>query len=72
MAFYTYECGNCGNEFDVRENMSEHLTDVRECKYCHMKEAEQILFPSALSFQGPGFYVNDYKAKTNHLTTSEK
>jgi putative FmdB family regulatory protein len=63
MAFYTYECGNCGNEFNVRENMSEHSTDVRECKYCHVKEAEQILFPSMLEFKGSGFYETTGKGK---------
>jgi putative FmdB family regulatory protein len=70
MAFYVYECESCGAEIRERRNMSEK-TGIDTCPDCGGK-CWQHIFPSAIKFNGSGFYVNDYKAKTNNLTTSEK
>jgi putative FmdB family regulatory protein len=70
MAFYTYKCDNrfCGNEFTFQGKMSEHTSEKHECTHCNGGVLEQVLYPVAIKFNGSGFYVNDYKAKTNNLT----
>ena len=76
MAFYDYECSNhgCDEHFTVKQSMKDHelFMAIRiNCLECG-NQMEQVLYPVAIKFNGSGFYVNDYKAKTNNLTTSEK
>ena len=75
MATYVWKCDNpsCGEEFTIRENMSDHsLTAKYICQMCEANEQQgmlvQVLYPVAIKFNGPGFFVNDYKSNKINLT----
>jgi putative FmdB family regulatory protein len=70
MAFYTYECAECGVESNERRNMSDP-TKLIVCPSCG-GNLWQHIYPSAIKFNGPGFYVNDYQNSRNQHKRFDK
>ncbi|MBW2059193.1 MAG: zinc ribbon domain-containing protein [Deltaproteobacteria bacterium] len=60
MPIYEYQCEG-GHIFEVLQGIND--AEVRECKYCG-KRAHRVLSPANFVLKGPGFYVNDYKKKS--------
>lgn len=60
MPVYEYECPNCGCFEEKRK-----MTDPRRqrCPKCRYK-VERIYSPAGIIFKGTGWYVTDYKNKT--------
>ncbi len=57
MAFYDYECGACGNHFELNVSMSEHdrlQSDPPACPKCGKKESKQLI--SMFSCKTPSGY----------------
>jgi len=68
MPTYEYRCRKCGYEFERFQNISEK--PVRKCPKCGGK-VERIIGPGAgIIFKGSGFYVNDYKRKSEPVKPS--
>lgn len=58
MPTYEYECTACSDRFERFQKMSDpSVTDCPECG----GSVRKVMFPPAIAFKGPGFYVNDYK-----------
>ena len=67
MAFYTYKCENCDNSFTEMEKMSLHGQWRHICKI-DGGNMEQVLYPVAVKFNGPGWYADGYtKNKQNSV-----
>jgi putative FmdB family regulatory protein len=66
MPIYEYTCEG-GHVFEVLQRIGE--IESAQCKYCDGK-AHRILSPTNFVLKGPGFYVNDYKKKTEPGKTS--
>lgn len=58
MPTYEYKCKECENRFERFQKMTDPA--VTECPECG-GAVRKLLHPPAITFKGPGFYVNDYK-----------
>ena len=57
MPIYVYECQKCEQTFEVEQRIVEDaLTD---CILCSDGKVKRIIQPTAVIFNGSGFYVND-------------
>ncbi|MBD3246057.1 MAG: zinc ribbon domain-containing protein [Candidatus Omnitrophica bacterium] len=73
MPTYEYECGECGNRFELFQSISEKPT--QECPKCRGKVKRLISGGCGLIFKGSGFYSTDYKKKpsgSENSTSGEK
>ena len=61
MPTYRYRCEYCKNELQVDQKISD--LRLKKCPGCNRDSLNRIPFVTNLSFQGSGFYVNDYKNK---------
>ena len=61
MPTYEYECLECKNRFEVFQSMSDE--PVKGCEKCG-KPVRKIFNSAGVIFKGSGFYVNDYKSKS--------
>lgn len=61
MPTYEYQCVACDNRFERFQRMSDPA--VTDCPRCDGR-VRKVLHAPAISFKGPGFYVNDYKKST--------
>lgn len=61
MPVYAYACASCDHAFDARQSFDEAaLTVCERCGGALRKQYGTI----GVSFNGPGFYRNDSRAKT--------
>ena len=56
MPIYTYRCQNCGNEFELRQRMSD--SPVTECPRCQ-GAVRRVVNSVGIVFKGNGFYITD-------------
>lgn len=57
MPIREYECKNCGKFEEIHFHVNDILTTCPKCG----KEIQLIISTCNHKFNGPGFYVNDYK-----------
>ena len=60
MPMYEYECGGCGNRFELIQKFSDE--PVSTCPSCGGK-VRKLVSSSAIQFKGTGWYVTDYARK---------
>ena len=61
MPTYEYECGHCGQRFEVFQSISAKA--LRKCPECgKMRVTRLIGAGAALLFKGPGFYATEYRS----------
>lgn len=62
MPMYQYKCSECKEIYEKEQSMKDD-----PLKYCPMCEKDTLFRKPytniAMQFNGPGFYVNDYKGK---------
>jgi putative FmdB family regulatory protein len=63
MPIYEYECGKCGNLFELIQKISD--PPPKKCPDCGSKRVRKMLTTSAFVFKGTGFYATDYQGKGN-------
>lgn len=64
MPTYDYRCKSCGHEFEKFQNIAEE--PVRKCPVCGKNSVIRLVGGGAgLLFRGSGFYITDYKKKTD-------
>ena len=66
MPVYEYACDNtdCENAKGFEETKSIHDPKRKRCPKCRHK-VERIYSPVSIAFKGTGWYVTDYKGRTN-------
>ena len=70
MPTYTYRCKSCGHEFDELQKFSEER--LVRCPSCNNDTLIRVIGGGAgLVFKGSGFYLTDYKKKSNSPAASE-
>ena len=62
MPTYDYVCLECKNEFEEFQRMSDPL--IETCPTCEGKVQRKIGGGAGLHFKGSGFYITDYKSKS--------
>jgi len=70
MPTYDYLCTKCGLKFEHFQSMSDKHLEV--CPDCEGKIRRLVSGGTGLIFKGTGFYLTDYKKKSNSSTTSNK
>ncbi|NIQ40439.1 MAG: zinc ribbon domain-containing protein [Proteobacteria bacterium] len=60
MPIYEYQCEQ-GHTFEILQTIDE--PEIRECQECE-ELAHRLISPVNFVLKGPGFYVNDYKKRT--------
>ena len=61
MPLYEYECGACGQRFELIRKFSDPPVDV--CALCGKGPVTRLLSSPAIQFKGSGFYITDYAKK---------
>lgn len=67
MPTYTYRCNACGNQFEVRQRISE--PPVSECPVCG-GAPRRVVSQVGIVFKGSGFYVTDNRGSSGRVATS--
>ena len=74
MPTYDYRCTNCGHQFEAFQSMLDEPLKV--CPECGGKIERLISGGTGLIFKGSGFYITDYKRKSegskSHRPKTEK
>jgi putative FmdB family regulatory protein len=58
MPIYEYECNNCQNRFEVRQDFKDK--PQAKCPKCK-ENARRVFHPTPIIFKGSGFYVTDHR-----------
>ena len=68
MPLYEYRCQNCKKKFEVLQKINSE--PLLECIYCH-GPVEKLISVSSFQFKGSGWYVTDYKNKSNNISKAK-
>lgn len=60
MPIYTYQCGNCGVQFERQQSFSE--APLTRCPECSKKTLRKVYTPVGIVFKGSGFYATDHRS----------
>ncbi len=67
MPTYQYECGACGNGFEILQSMVDKK--LKKCPKCGKSKLHRLIGTgSGIIFKGTGFYETDYKRKSDPKT----
>jgi putative FmdB family regulatory protein len=58
MPVYTYQCDNCGVQFDKQQSFSDQ--PLVRCPECGKKTLKKVYQPVGIVFKGSGFYATDH------------
>lgn len=61
MPLYEYRCDECKNTFEVLQKMNAE--PLKKCLYCS-GNVEKLISTSSFQLKGSGWYVTDYKNKS--------
>ncbi len=62
MPTYTYQCHSCGKIFEKEQKITEE--PLKECPYCGGQVKRLITGGMGFILKGTGWYVTDYKNKS--------
>lgn len=70
MPTYEYQCKNCGHQMEEFQSITE--APLVRCPNCQMDTLARIIGGGGgLIFKGSGFYLTDYKNKSNSPSESK-
>lgn len=67
MPIYSYRCGSCANEFELRQGFDAE--PQQECPVCK-NIAQRRIHAAGVIYKGSGFYTTDYARKTDASSKS--
>ena len=70
MPTYDYICSDCNYKFEHFQSMSDE--PIRVCPSCGGRVRRLIGSGTGLIFKGSGYYLTDYKNKTNSPNPPQK
>lgn len=70
MPLYEYKCNACDATFEVLQRISAE--PVKECAHCKEGDVEKLISVSSFQFKGSGWYITDYKNKSDKAETARK
>ena len=60
MPIHTYQCDNCGHEFDHQQKFSDK--SLIKCPNCRKHALRKVYKPARIVFKGSGFYATDNRS----------
>jgi len=70
MPVYTYQCENCGVQFDKQQSFSDQ--PLVRCPECGKKRLKKVFQPVGIVFKGSGFYATDHHSPSGQVKTVEE
>jgi putative FmdB family regulatory protein len=73
MPIYTYQCGNCGVQFERQQKFSDPA--LKKCPECGKNALHKVYTPVGIVFKGSGFYaqiIAHLREQTQHRTQKVK
>ena len=72
MPLYEYQCGACGQRFELIRRFSDPAVDV--CTLCGKGPINRLQSSPAIQFKGSGWYITDYaqKGKSGDASSNAK
>jgi putative FmdB family regulatory protein len=70
MPTYVYECGRCGQRFELLQGIND--PPRQRCPECRGKVKRVLVPGGGLIFKGSGFYITDYKRKEESASEGAK
>lgn len=61
MPINTYECGKCGDRYEL---LVDHRKKHVVCNNCGARKLKKLIGAPTAHFKGSGFYETDYKSKS--------
>jgi len=68
MPIYTYQCGNCGVQFERQQKFSDPA--LKKCPECGKSALHKVYTPVGIVFKGSGFYATDHRSPSGASSTS--
>lgn len=65
MPIYTYQCENCGVQFDKQQSF--HDQPLLRCPECGKKRLRKVYQPVGIVFKGSGFYATDHHSPSGQI-----
>ena len=69
MPFYEYKCNKCGKVFELLQSIKSDPISV--CIACG-GQVERLVSRSSFQFRGSGWYVTDYRGKSDDSPKPQK
>jgi putative FmdB family regulatory protein len=69
MPEYTYQCENCGIQFDIHQDFHDEPLTI--CPECAEEALHKVYKPARIIFKGKGFYATDNKSSSRKNYLSE-
>jgi putative FmdB family regulatory protein len=66
MPVYTYQCANCGVQFDQHQSFSDQ--PLTRCPECGKKALKKVYQPVGIVFKGSGFYATDHHSPSGQIS----
>jgi len=70
MPVYTYQCDNCGVQFDKQQSFSDQ--PLVRCPECGKKRLKKVFQPVGIVFKGSGFYATDHHSPSGQVKKAEE
>jgi len=70
MPIYTYQCDNCGVQFEKQQKFSEQ--PLSRCPECGKKSLKKVYLPVGIVFKGSGFYATDHHSPSGQYYKADK
>jgi putative FmdB family regulatory protein len=68
MPLYSYECSNCGVQFDKLQKFSDK--PIKRCPECNKNTAKRVIQPAGIIFKGSGWYKTDSRSASSATVPS--
>jgi len=68
MPLYSYECDNCGVQFDKLQKFSDK--PIKRCPECNKNTAKRVIQPAGIIFKGSGWYKTDSRSASSATVPS--
>jgi putative FmdB family regulatory protein len=70
MPIYTYQCENCGVQFEKQQKFDD--LPLNRCPECGKKTLKKIYQPVGIVFKGSGFYATDHHSPSGQSYKADK
>jgi putative FmdB family regulatory protein len=66
MPLYTYECNNCGVQFERLQKFDDK--PIKRCPECNKTAVKRVIQPAGIVFKGSGWYKTDSRSSSSSTT----
>jgi putative FmdB family regulatory protein len=70
MPIYTYQCDNCGVQFEKQQKFDD--LPLNRCPECGKKTLKKVYQPVGIVFKGSGFYATDHHSPSGQSYKTDK